>query len=331
MNAVLAALPLPVSSASLADTVLLLSTSSGPVTVDLASLKGDTITSVSLNEKALVINTNTPNGSRNLSVDLSAIGMPTLQQFETDAAATAALSAGAMYYDATGLVKVVLPVVDPLIPLTIANMVFSQNPEMSSPWDSVSKTLQFNRFGTASGGNLWGSWALSDSLLSSLSFNRAGSWCFAVKLKSAGTNLRCLFAFDPAMEGDWVDDSGMYDEISTPDNRPPYVYIRSSGQLHTAEALTAPNVLIPNINVDTEIASAQGCFVLWSYDNAISQLKIEFFSASGTNVYTSTRTYTFQHQRSPIAFYTDMDGFDFLKGLYYSPSYQPFSVWSQYF
>jgi hypothetical protein len=140
-----------------------------------------------------------------------------------------------------------------------------------------------------------------------------------------------LFAFDPEMLDNWVDDSGMYDEISTPDNRPPYVYIRSSGQLHTAESLTAPNVLIPNINVDSEIASAQGCFVLWSYDNAISQIKIEFFSASGTNVYTSTRNYTFLHQKSPIAFYTDMDGFDFHKGLYFSQSYQPFSVWSPFF
>jgi hypothetical protein len=330
VNAALAALPTPLSSASLADTVLLLTTSSGPVSVDLASLKGDTITSVSLADKALVINTNTPSV---FNVDLSAIGMPTLQQFETDAAATAALTAGSLYYDSTGFVKVVLPVVDPLIPFTTSNMVFSQNPEMSSPWDSVSKTLQFNRFGTASGGNIWGSWALSDSLLSSLNFNRAGSWCFAVKFKSAGNNLRCLLAFDPAMIDDWVDDSGMYDEISVPDlnNRPPYVYIRSSGQLHTAESLTAPNVLIPNINVDTEIASAQGCFALWSYDNAISQLKVEFFSTSGATVYTSTRTYTFRHQRSPIAFYSDMDGFDFLKGLYYSPSYQPFSVWSQYF
>jgi hypothetical protein len=79
MNAVLAALPLPVSSASLADTVLLLSTSSGPVTVDLASLKGDTITSVSLANKALVFNTNTPSV---FNVDLSSIGMPTLQQFQ---------------------------------------------------------------------------------------------------------------------------------------------------------------------------------------------------------------------------------------------------------
>jgi hypothetical protein len=308
--------------------VLNLTTSSGAVSVDLASLKGDTITSVSLTDKALIINTNTPSV---FVTDLSSLAMPFLQQFATDAAATAALSAGSLYYDATGVVKVVLPVVDPLIPLSTANLVFSQNPELSNPWDSTSKILQFNQLGTASGGNLWGSWALSDSLLSSISFNRAGSWCFAVKLKSAGSNLRCLFAFDPEMLGNWVDDSGMYEEISTPDNRPPYVYIRSSGQLHTAESLTAPNVLIPNIDVDSEIASAQGCFVLWSYDNAISQIKIEFFSASGTNVYTSTRNYTFRYQKSPIAFYTDMDGFDFHKGLYFSQSYQPFSVWSPFF
>jgi hypothetical protein len=287
-------------------------------------LKGDNITSVSLNEKALVINTNTPSV---FSVDLSSIGMPTLQQFETDAAATAALSAGAMYYDATGLVKVVLPTANPLIPLTITNLVFSQNPELSSNWNPDTKTLQFNRLGTAANGTLWGSWALSASLVSSLSFNWSSSWCMALKVQSSGNNLRCMFAFDPVLSN-WETTSGLYEENAAS----PYVYVRSSGQQNTVEALGQPFILVANKNVDTYIASLDGCYVLWSWDASIPQAKIEFFTKFGVSIYASTlNNYVPEHLQSPIAFYSDLDGFDFHKGLYFSQSYQPFSVWSQYF
>jgi hypothetical protein len=323
VNSALASLPAPLSSASLADTVLLLTTASGPVSVDLGSLKGDSITSVTLNDKALVINTNTPGV---FSVDLSSLA-PTLQQFQTDAAASLALSPGTMYYDALGVVKIVLPVASPLIALESANLRFSQNPALVNSWDSTAKILHFNSTGTASAGNLWGSWALSASLVSSLSFNWAGSWCMALKVTASGNNLRCMFAFDPVLSN-WDTTSGLYDE----NQASPYVYVRSSGQIHTVEALGGPFVLIPNKNVDTYIASPDGCYVLWSYDASIPQAKIEFFTKFGVSVYASTLNgYVPQNLQSPIAFYTDLDGFDFHKGLFYSPSYQPFSVWGQYF
>jgi hypothetical protein len=256
--------------------------------------------------------------------------MPTLQQFATDVAATAALTTGSLYYDSTGLVKVVLPSTNPLIPFTNTNLVYSENPALVNIWDSAAKLLHFNSTGTAANGTLWGSWALSPSLLTSLNFDRTNSWCIAARLKSSGSNLRCLFAFDPAVL-DWNETSGMYEEISVPDGGPPYVYIRSSGQPHTLEALGYPHVLVPNQTVDDYISSTDGVFVLWSYNHSSSQVKLEFFSVTGVNVYTSTLNHVFVNTLSPIAFYSDMDSFDFLTGLYFSQSYQPFSVWSQHF
>jgi hypothetical protein len=253
--------------------------------------------------------------------------MPTLQQFQTDAAATAALTAGSLYYDSTGLVKVVLPSASPLIPLTSANLIYSGNPTLVNTWDDTAKILHFNSTGTAANGTLWGSWALSPSLLSSLSFNWSSSWCMAMKVTSAGNNLRCMFAFDPVL-ANWNTTSGLYEENAAS----PYVYVRSSGQQHTVEALGSPFILVANKNVDTYISSLDGCYVLWSWDASLPQAKIEFYTKFGLSIYESTlNNYLPEYLQSPIAFYSDLDGFDFHKGLYFSPSYQPFSVWSGYF
>jgi hypothetical protein len=245
--------------------------------------------------------------------------MPTLQQY-TDAEAAAALSPGQLYYDASGVVKVVLPVVDPLIPLSTANTLYSQEPELANAWNEMAKTLTFNRY------NQYGTWGLSSSLLTSLNFNWTQPWMFVVKCKSSGTNLRAIMTIDPI--GNWAAHDGLYTEcIATPQT--PYVYLRSSGQPNTMEAFGAPYVVVSNIPVDSNVSSANGCFIVYSWDGTYA--KIEFMTSTGSLIYSSQIARAMSHQVTPIAFYSDTDQFDFIGGLYFNQGYQPFADWSSFF
>jgi hypothetical protein len=95
------------------------------------------------------------------------------------------------------------------------------------------------------------------------------------------------------------------------------------------ERFTAPNNPVYATQVDTAILSPQGAFIVYSHDG--TNAKIEFLNVAGTVLFTSQIARPLLNRVTPIAFYTDLDPYQFTKGLYFSQSYQAFSVWSSYF
>jgi hypothetical protein len=244
--------------------------------------------------------------------------MPTLQQYATYAAAAAALSMGSMYIDATGNVKVLVPPPMVLTPLSTGNILLSQNPALVTTWSD--NTLAFNTTGQ------YGTWGLSSSLLTSIGFSWTAPWMFVLKCKSTGSNLRACLAIDPI--ANWTNSDGLYTECIA-NQQTPYVYVRSSGAPQTVEAFGAPYVVVNNIPVDTSILSGNGCFIVYSWNG--TQAKIEFLTSTGTLIYSSQINRTMANGITPISFYTDVDQFNFLKGMYFNQGYQAYSVWSSLF
>jgi hypothetical protein len=272
------------------------------------------IYSASLSNGMLILTT----ASGAVSVDLSSLAMPTLTQYSSDAAAAAALSPGALYIDSNNFVKAVAQ--PALTPLSLSNLYVSQNPALTNTWSTINNTLSFNS------GEDYGTFGLSSSLLTALNFSWTAPWMFVLKAKSLGTNLRAIMTIDPI--GNWATHDGLYTEcIATPQT--PYVYLRSSGQPNTMEAFGAPYVVVNNTPVDANISSANGCFIVYSWDG--TNAKIEFLTSTGSLIYSSQIARAMSNRVTPIAFYSDQDTFQFLKGLYFSQSYQPFSVWGGYF
>jgi hypothetical protein len=184
-------------------------------------------------------------------------------------------------------------------------------------------TLAFN---TTTG--QYGSFGLSSSLLTSLNFSWTSPWMFVFKVKSSGTNLRAILTIDPIAS--WETSDGLYTECILDETlNTPYVYLRSSGIANTMEAFGAPYIVVNNIPVDTNITSANGCLIVYSWDG--TNAKIEFLTSTGTSIYSSQIARTMSNRKTPIAFYTDQDEFDFVKGMYFNQGYQAYSVWGSYF
>jgi hypothetical protein len=223
-----------------------------------------------------------------------------------------------MYYDANGFVKVVLAPVPSLIPLALENLLISQGPPLDNTWSN--DVLAFNQEGQ------YGTFGLSSSLLSSLSFSWTAPWMFVLKVSSSGSNLRAMLTIDPI--GNWATHDGLYTECIA-NTQTPYIYLRSSGQPNTMEAFGFPYVVVPNITVDDNIASANGCFIVYSWDG--TNAKIEFLTNTGSLIYSSQIARTMSNQVTPIAFYSDTDEFDFQKGMYFNQGYQAYDVWGGYF
>jgi hypothetical protein len=243
--------------------------------------------------------------------------MPVLQEY-TDAAASLALPEGSLYYDPTGVVKVVLPVVSPLIPLTLSNIRSSGNPPLVNTW--ANDTLTFNST------SQYGSWGLSSSLLTSINFSWTQPWCFVLKCRSDGTNLRSIYTIDPI--GNWSNSDGMYTE-GVEGGLTPFVYVRNGLQVGRVDGFGTFNTGVFNTPIDTALNSVNGCYVVYSWNG--TNAKIEFMNAAGGLIYSSQIARSMSNQVTPIAFYSDADPFLFLKGIYFSQSYQPYSVWSSYF
>jgi hypothetical protein len=94
------------------------------------------------------------------SISSNPLPTPSLQQFASNEIAAAVLPVGAMYYDESGVVKVVLAVPTALIQFTEANLLVSGNPSLTT-----SLTGNIYVFNTSQ--NLWGTWGLSNALLTS--------------------------------------------------------------------------------------------------------------------------------------------------------------------
>jgi hypothetical protein len=149
---------------------------------------------------------------------------------------------------------------------------------------------------------------------------------FVLKVKSSGTNLRAILTIDPI--GNWTTHDGLYTECIA-NTQTPYVYLRSSGQPNTMEGFGAPYVVVNNMPVDSNVTSAGGCFIVYSWDG--TNAKIEFLTSAGSSIYSSQIARSMTRRVTPIAFYTDADVFQFLGGLYFNQGYQAYNVWGSYF
>jgi hypothetical protein len=321
ISAALAALPAPISSAALSDTLLSLTTPSGAVSVDLASLKGDTITSVSLADKALVINTNTPSV---FVTDLSSIAMPTLQQY-TDAEATAALSVGSMYYDSTGLVKVVLQPPGTLQSFSSSFINMSQNPVPYQP-SITSNQFIFNKQ-PAPGDYRWGSWALTPAALTALSFNYDADWCFVLKVRRSNNlaeNWKIAIGLDPPSTT-WASTDGFSDGNAVPLR----ASIAPGSEVDKVQNFAGVSTVVsqpyPSVAMDTNL------YISISYAFSTKTVSLKYISSTGATLYTDTATYTYTSKLAPWLFYSDGAEYTFTKGIFFSTTDSSYARFSSFF